>query len=86
MAKIERIYGVLPETVDQLDAKFLEVIQQDDVKGPVLQRVHKLLQKNKFRQSLNILIPEWECQARLLFTVVNTCPTRLGWPDFWKIL
>ena len=23
-----------------------------------------------------MLIPEWECQARLLFTLVNTCPDR----------
>lgn len=38
--------------------------------------MHKLLGKNKFRQSLYLLIPEWECQARLLFTLVNTCPSR----------
>ena len=77
MAKIERIYSSIPYTVDELNEKFLECISQDDqVKGPVLQRVHKLLSKNKFRQSLYLLIPEWECQARLLFTCVNTCPSR----------
>ena len=77
MAKIERIYSSIPYTVDELNEKFLDCISQDDqVKGPVLQRVHKLLSKNKFRQSLYLLIPEWECQARLLFTCVNTCPSR----------
>ena len=76
MAKVERVYSHIPETTDQLDAKFLDFIHQEDVKGPVLQRVFKLLSKNKFRESLILLIPEWECQARLLFTVVNTCPMR----------
>ena len=77
MAKVERIYSSIPYTVDELNEKFLNCISQEEqVKGPVLQRVHKLLLKNKFRQSLYLLIPEWECQARILFTCVNTCPSR----------
>ena len=77
MAKVERIYSSIPYTVDELNEKFLNCIcQEEQVKGPVLQRVHKLLLKNKFRQSMYLLIPEWECQARILFTCVNTCPSR----------
>ena len=75
-AKIERIYGSIPYTYDQIQDKFIDSVQPDHPKGPVLKRIHKLLLKNKFRQSLYMLIPEWECQARLLFTLVNTCPDR----------
>ena len=76
MSKIEAIYGSIPYTVDEISDTFMHMLQPDDPKGPVLQRVHKLLSKNKFRQALYLLIPEWECQARLLFTLVNTCPSR----------
>ena len=76
MAKIEKIYGCIPFTCEQIHYQFINSVKPDHPKGPVLQRIHKQLLKNKFRQSLNLLIPEWECQSRLLFTLVNTCPDR----------
>lgn len=75
MAKVERIYSSIPYTVDELNDKLAKSIDKDnDGKSLLLHRVHKLLIKNKFRQSLFLLIPQWEHQARLLFAKVNQCP------------
>ena len=71
MSKVERVYSSIPYTVDEISAQFLAGIDAEDIKGPILQRIHKLLTKNKFRQALYLLIPEWECQARLLFILAR---------------
>ena len=76
MAKVERIYSKLQNTSDQIQEQFIHSISPDHPKGPALQRIHKLLNKNKFRQSLYLLIPEWECQTRNLFCIVNQVPSR----------
>lgn len=77
MAKIERIYSSIPYTIDELTDEFIANISPDNIKGPFLQRVPKLLKKNKFRQALYLIIPEWEAQARKLFIHVNNCPLRI---------
>ena len=46
-------------------------------KASILKLALKRYQDGEELQSLNILVPEWECICRILFSRVNSCPERL---------